>query len=397
MTGRGFMRDSARVLGRATVAAIAAAVAVFFAADALAGEGSRYRPTDGMETLVVLPAALVSRSAASLEGGNSDSAAQQAEEYAELARRSGDARYFGRAQALVAPWIDKPDPSPRLLVVAADLAQQRHEFTRSRHLLDRSLAAEPRNAGARLMRANLGLIAGDFAAARADCLAVMQSDTVPGSICLASALTGPGSLDRARGLLASLDRPEHGSVAIPHWRLMTQADLALRAGDDVAAVQYFERALALDPAHEETRVQLAKTLIARGDAARALALVKGADMSAALLVARIRAASRIDETAAAAARREFEDLLAIGQRRGAENHLREEGEIALHVAGDAIHALDLARRNFAVQKDTPDLRLFVDAAIAAQDPQALAFARSWLDSTGFEDRVVLERLREAGM
>ena len=391
------MRNSARVLGRATVAAIAAAVAVFFAADALAGEGSRYRPTDGTDTLLVLPAALVSRTAASFEAGNADSAARQAEEYAELARRSGDARYFGRAQALVAPWVERPDSSPRLLVVAADLAQQRHEFTRSRQLLDRSLAAEPRNAGARLMRANLGLLAGDFDAARADCLAVMRSDAVSGTICLASALTGPGSLDRARGLLASLDRPEHGSAAISHWRLMTQADLALRAGDDVAAVQYFERALALDPAHEETRVQLAETLIARGDAARALALVKGADMSAALLVARIRAASRIDETAAAAARRQFEDLLAIGQRRGTESHLREEGELALHVDGDAIHALDLARRNFAAQKDTPDLRLLVDAAIAARDPQALAFARSWLASTGFEDRVVLERLREAGM
>ena len=166
---------------------------------------------------------------------------------------------------------------------------------------------------------------------------------------------------------------------------------------NVAAVGYLERALALDPSHEETRVRLAETLIARGDAARALALVKGANMSAALLVARIRAASRIDGAAAAAARREFEDLLAIGQRRGSGSHLREEGELALHVDGDASHALDLARRNFAAQKDTPDLRLLVDAAIAARDPQALAFARSWLSSTGFEDRVVLERLREAGM
>ena len=391
------MRNSARILRRAAVAAIAAAVAVFFAADALAAEGTRYRPTDRTETLLVLPAALVSRTAASFEADNADSAARRAEEYAELARRSGDVRYFGRAQALVAPWIDRPDPSPRLLIVAADLAQQRHEFTRSRQLLDRSLAAEPQNASSRLMRANLGLLAGDFDAARSDCLAVMRSDIVPGTICLASALTGPGSLDRARSLLASLDRPELGSAAISHWRLITQADLALRAGDNVAAVQYFERALAFDPSHEETRVRLAETLIARGDAARALALVKGANMSAALIVARIRAASRIDGAAAAAARREFEDLLAIGQRRGSGRHLREEGELALRVDGDASHALDLARRNFAAQKDTPDLRLLVDAAIAARDPQALAFARSWLSSTGFEDRVVLERLREAGM
>ena len=162
---------------------------------------------------------------------------------------------------------------------------------------------------------------GDFAAARADCLAVMQAGRPPRHRSASRRHShGPGSLDRARACFHRSITRNSRSAAISHWRLMTQADLALRAGDDVAAVQYLERAHALDAAHEETRVRLAAALFARGDAARATALVKGANMSAALLVARIRAASRVDVTAAAAARREFEELLAIGQRRGTESH-----------------------------------------------------------------------------
>ena len=49
-----------------------------------------------------------------------------------------------------------------------------------------------------------------------------------------------------------------------------------------------------------------------------------------------------------------------------------------------------------MQKDTPDLRLLVDAALAAGDSASIASAREWLAKTGFEDRVVAARLREAG-
>ena len=45
-------------------------------------------------------------------------------------------------------------------------------------------------------------------------------------------MTGPGSLDRARRLLAALDaRGSRTRSTVARWRLMTEADLALRAGD----------------------------------------------------------------------------------------------------------------------------------------------------------------------
>ncbi len=95
----------------------------------------------------------------------------------------------------------------------------------------------------RLKRANVNLLMGDFDAAREDCLGVLQAGAaLPGTICLASAMTGPGSLERARRLLASLDAAGPAPAEVTRWRLMTEADLALRAGDVDAALAHLARA-----------------------------------------------------------------------------------------------------------------------------------------------------------
>ena len=381
---------------QATVAAWAAAV-VLFSSVAGAGETLRYRPADGDALVLTLPAGMSTAQAMPADAGDPERAAIDAEAFLRLARTTRDARYFGRAEALVEPWVARQNATPRLLVAAADLAQQRHEFASARQLLDRAIGADPKDGGALIQRANVALLLGDFKAARRDCLAVLQGGaTFPGTVCLASTMTGPGSLQRARRLLAPFDDAGPSAPDVARWLLLTESDLALRDGDAHAALKYVARAHALDPEHEETRARLAELLIERGDAADALTLARGSTVSAALLVRRIRAASGINAVEAAAARRELDTLLAVGRRRGTTPHLREEGELALFVDRDATRALALARQNFALQKDTPDVRLLLGAAVAAGDKPTLAELRRWLASTGFEDRIVTARLKAAG-
>ena len=306
---------------QATVAAWAAAVAFSLPSQA-PRRTSRYRPADGDAVVLALPAGVSAAQAMPADAGDPERAAIDAEAFLRLARTTRDARYFGRAEALVEPWIARQDATPRLLVAAADLAQQRHEFASARQLLDRAIDADPENGGARIQRANVALLLGEFAAARRDCLAVLQGGaTFPGTVCLASTMTGPGSLQRARRLLAPFDDAGPAAPDIARWLLLTESDLALRDGDAHAAQQYLARAHALDPDHEETRARLAELLIEQGDAADALTLARGSTVSAALLVRRIRAASGIDAVEAAAARRELDTLLAVGRRRGTTPHL----------------------------------------------------------------------------
>lgn len=330
---------------RGAVVALATAAFLFQCAGAAAETAPRYRPADGERVLITLPA---------FAGTGTD-------------------------------------------IAEADLAQRRHEFDRARELLSKVLDAEPRHAAAQLKRANVSLLMGDFDAARADCLGVLQAGAaLPGTICLASAMTGPGSLERARRLLASLDTAGAAPAEVTHWRLMTEADLALRAGDVDAAFGLLERANALAPANEEGRTRFAELLHAKGHDGRALEVASPPGASLARLVIGLRAAERINDPRAEGYRRQIDEQLEVLRRRGERRHEREQAQLALSVNGDAVRALELAHRNFAIQKDTPDLHLLIDAALAAGDRDSLRVARDWLTKTGFEDRVADERLHKGG-
>ncbi len=278
-------------------------------------------------------------------------------------------------------------------ISAADEAQSRHDFAAASAELDRLLAADPRDLEARLMRANLRLLAGEFAESRRDCRAALEIGQLhAGTVCTAAAQTGPGSVARARDLLAALGDDRSASLELRRWRLLTEADLAARAGDTGAAMDQLERAYALDPSHEEARTQLAELVLEQGDAARALALALAPEPSPARLVIQLRAALALDDSRVAQWRRDLDDQLDQDRRRGNPPHLREESQIALQVDRDASTALALAQGNFVTQKDTRDLRVLVAAALAAADPHALDAIRSWLSTTGFEDRAVARQL-----
>lgn len=60
--------------------------------------------------------------------------------------------------------------------------------------------------------------------------------------------------------------------------------------------------------------------------------------------------------------------------------------------GDAVRALAAAEKNFATQKELPDVRVLARAAVAAGDAAALARLSQWLRVTGFEDAVTTEIL-----
>ena len=381
---------------RAAVVALATAVALFYGGPASAELAKRYRPAGGEKILLVLPDAVTPSAVQSPRITDAASAARHAAELLRIARATGDARFLGRAGAVIRPWQDRAPAPVAIDLIAAELAQQRHEFDAARSSLDRVLAAQPRQLEARLMRANIGLLTGAFDSARRDCLAVLQAGAAyPGTVCLASAMTGPGSLDRARRLLAALDVRGENSIAIARWRLMTEADLALRADDTRGGIASLERAYALDPTHEEARTRLAEALMAQGEAGRALALAEAPNPSLARLVVGLQAALSTGHPHAASWRRQVDASFEQSRRRGGMRHEREEALLALHADHDAPWALQLARRNFARQKDTADLRLLVEAARAAGDREALKAARDWIEASGFEDRVVAAQLARA--
>jgi hypothetical protein len=80
-----------------------------------------------------------------------------------------------------------------------------------------------------------------------------------------------------------------------------------------------------------------------------------------------------------------------GERRGDGVHLREQARFELALRGDARRALAIALRNWDVQKETPDARILLEAALAAHDATAARPVLDWMRGARVED-VRLARL-----
>jgi tetratricopeptide (TPR) repeat protein len=338
-------------------------------------------------------------------------AARLAAALLEQARLSAQPQFYGRAESVLSPWIARPTVPAPLLILEANILQQRHEFAAAIELLDRAIAQDPRSGQARLMRANVRIVTGDFEGARPDCAWLLGSgEQWTGSVCIAQVLGSTGELPRARALLERLTADAEGPTAeVLAWSLSVRADLALRAGTLQEAEQLLSRAVALAPAGDYTRLALADVLIAGNQLAQADHVLGTARPSVGVLLRRAIVQSRASEGRPHDARSELDarpeldalaelkERLAVSAQRGERTHLREETWLALEFpnagAGTPQAALALARDNFNTQRETEDIRLFARAVIAARDPAALTSLRTWLQRSHYQDVVVDQLLR----
>jgi hypothetical protein len=78
-------------------------------------------------------------------------------------------------------------------------------------------------------------------------------------------------------------------------------------------------------------------------------------------------------------------------------HLREEARFTLHLLDRPGEALELARRNWATQREPADARILLEAAVAASNPAAAQPVLDWLGRIGLEHvgiQALVDRLAE---
>ena len=305
--------------------------------------------------------------------------------------------YFGRAEAVLAPLAARPAAGTTLRRLYAQVLQHRHDFVAALALLDAVLLEAPHDDEARLLRASVRLVRGDFSGARTDCarIAVRGGDAAaPGFACFAQALAGGGYLERATGVLDALPTGEENHDASTRaYLLATRGELRERGRDIAGAILDYREALELTPGDDSIRAALADVLVANGNTGEARDTLAIEKPSLSLLV---RSAALLEGTRRAALIARADSWIALEVARGDRPHLREAAILAL-AKGDFVHALAAARRNFAMQRELADVRVLARAARAANDARAFAELRSWLRETGFRDSVTEgildERLR----
>src|SRR5689334_18840179 len=301
--------------------------------------------------------------------------------FIERARSRREPTYFGRAEAVLAPGAKRPGATAVLRRLYAEVLQYRHDFSGAEKLLDAVLSEQAHDADARLLRASVRLVRGDFEGARADCaqLAASGGDVaVPGFACFAEALAGGGNLERGLAMLSLPARPRSLPPGATAYLLATRAELRERGDDIAGAIADYRVALSMAPNDDSIRAALADALVASGmkDEARA---TLGVDKASVALLVRSAALMEGSQRAAVVAR--ADSWLSLETARGDALHFREAAMLAL-ASGEPVRALAAAQSNFEIQRELPDVRVLARAAREARDPQAMSALRQWLHETG---------------
>jgi tetratricopeptide (TPR) repeat protein len=328
--------------------------------------------------------------------GNLALALQLADAYIDYGRQIGDAHYAGYAEAIITPWLAAAQPPVRALVTQATILQYRHQFGAAREMLHSVLKADPRNAQAWLTLATLDMVQGDYGSAAKDCAQVSSSAGFDlGIACVGNLHSYTG---QARQSITLLQQVEHGgakvSGATQAWIEGLLAETAERLGDWPLAESHYLNALKLKPQDNFLLVTYADFLLDRARPKEVLELLADHAQSdtAFLRLCLAQAALRSDDAPRyswiMAAR--FEALTL----RGSDFFGREQARFALELEHDPHSALDLARRNWQIQREPWDTRLLLAAALAAREPQAAVEALEFLQNTKLEDPMIQPLARE---
>lgn len=325
-----------------------------------------------------------------------DLAVEMARRYTELGRVRGDPRFAGYAQAALANWWEQSEPPSEVLLLRATLRQRNHDFDAALLDLAALIRRNPRDGQARLTRATILQVQGDYAAAAAECSALRRlAPELVWAACSYGLASVNGRLRESYEVLDTLlARQPQVRPEIRAWVLSMLAEMAARAGLDEAAEAHFRDALAIDGSDHYLLNAYADWLLDHGRPAQVVKLLATRQGSDALLLRYTLALKALSSPELAAHVEQLRARFAASQLRGDRVHQREQARFTLELLGDPQAALTLARENWKVQKELPDLRLLVETSLATRDLATLASARQWLAQARSEDVVINRLLRQ---
>lgn len=380
--------------------------ALLLSAAAVAAQATPYLPASGRQVIETLPRRgdpvqqELRRMRSELNARPNDMALATglATRYIGLARSETDPRYLGYAQAALAPWWSLPSPPAPVRLLRATLLQSIHQFKPAMDDLKAVLAADPHNAQAWLTQATVQTVQGDYAGATASCahLSAMSIELIT-ITCIANVGAATGRSVKSEQLLElTLERSSNAPAELQVWALTLLAEMAQRRGAaNVAEVRY-KRALALSPRDSYLLGAYADFLLEQRRANEVATLLKDQTRIDALLLRRALALQQQGNAREALA----EDVTELAARfnaaaqRGDTVHQREQARFELMLRHDPATALTLARKNWAVQKEAADLRIYLESAVRARDAAAAKPVLDWVALNHTEDVAASRLIRQ---
>ena len=292
-------------------------------------------------------------------------------------RDAGDSRMVGAALGILRPFLANPDTET--LYLAATARQYQHDFHGALKLLDKALLLDPGDVNARLSRATIQTVLGNYDQAQADCRELDGAGGVA-LLCQATALllTDKAALIVKR-LTLMVDHPELMDPALKPWALGLLGEIAETSGDSASARDYFAQVLAIDPKAIRQRLILADLMLQDGMADQVAGLLAKAPATDGVLIRRVLAAVALGGTDEPA-RAELAKRVQLNLDLGLTAHAREEARYFLEIAHDPALALSRAQVNWNLQHEYEDAKLLIDAAVAAGQPAAAKPVLDWMQA-----------------
>ncbi len=316
--------------------------------------------------------------------------------YLDYARGTGDARYLGRAEAVIAPWLKQSPPPLPAMLLDATILQSRHQFADAQAELIGVLSRDRDNGQAWLTLATVAQVQGDMDTARYACAHLIGgADALVAGACLAGLNSVTGHAGEAYRTIQTLLQAEPGDApAVRAWAQGLLADAALYSGDDAAAETHYQSALQLSPGDNFLLADYADFLLDHRRPREAAALLQDYAQSDTSFLRLCMAEAQLGSPQAAADAAQMASRFAATDQRGSYLYRREEALFALNLQRDPAAALDLAQQNWTVQKAPQDARILLQAALFARQPEAARPVLDFVARTGLRepqvDRLVAE-------
>jgi Tfp pilus assembly protein PilF len=310
-------------------------------------------------------------------------AAAMAQAYFDMAQARGDPRYVGYADAVVSQF-DR-NMSIDLLVIRGVLYQYRHDFDKALIDFADALAQDPERADAHAWRGAIFLVEAQYDNARQECAALLrlQRPVLHGG-CTGMVQAYTGQLSSAYATLQqALALARYDDQRL--WLLTRLGEVSAWLGQNARAERHYRDALALGQDDGYLLAAWADFLLDNKRAADVVKLLAAWEASDPLLLRLAEAETLLQMPAAKAHVQALDDRFAAAKLRGDTTHRAEEARFQMRLRKNAALAVQLASANYQVQKEPRDLRVLLEAALAARDAGAARPGHDWLQRSGFED------------
>ena len=310
-----------------------------------------------------------------------------ARRYFDMAMAQGDPRYVGYASAALAPLAQSGSKLAGYWLARGLIEQFSHDFVNGLASLEKASQLDPTSPEPALWRAAIFMVGARYAESLAECERMAPlADPAFGVGCRTYVQATTGQLEAAFQVLAATVKASPNAPAeLLLWQDTRLAEMAWRLQRFDVAENYFKNAFKQGVTDQFLLGAYADFLLARNRPAEVMTLLADWERSDILLLRLALAGKATGDKRAADWAAQLRDRFEAAALRGDRLHEQEAARFELDVEGHTAKALDLANRNYQVQKEPRDAEILMRAALAAKQAKVAQPVMDWLRTSHYED------------